>query len=412
MTDRVSLLENNQDLTQQSHHFEGQNVQESSNESSKIKQVDSQESLGRSPSNSFSSEKKGISAYGSSNQLGSKENLRRQTITRVCENVDISVQNAIAHLMLKAVAELIVRLKISVTNRQNIEPIREEIELAVLQVNHEIGKDIIAEVENELNKYIQKKKRNVVAIFSSLTNYSIEGDIQKQLKFLEDSSIWPSRFNSAKEAICKIDTEGRDHCLMSIVGHQLLAEHQKKECPFRTVNCPNKGCINMFSARMTEEHIKNCDYTLVDCPQNCSAKIPRILLADHCNATCDMKIMNCPFETIGCVETLPRYLLDKHLQDFYNSHLVFCMRTIVEQKKIISSQQTHITELTAALAATQAEMIATTGTLTKKVNELEKSLKKEEKEINSLQSDFKKMGGNLNDVQKNIGKIEKFLNEK
>eukprot|EP00298_Acanthocystis_sp_HF-20_P006648 c16439_g1_i1.p1 GENE.c16439_g1_i1~~c16439_g1_i1.p1 ORF type:complete len:401 (+),score=119.20 c16439_g1_i1:253-1455(+) len=313
-----------------------------------------------------------LTQFGSNNQLGSKNSLRRQTAPLVCGNVDVIVQNAIAAVMMKTVADLVIKLKINTAIRQNLETLREEVELTVLQIRHTQGKDILDEVEAALNNLVQQKRRSFVALISSIaTNNDI--DVQKQAKLLEESTFWPTRFNAAREAIVKIDFEGRDHCTQILVGHQILADHQKKECPFRTIYCPNIGCTNVYSARMAEEHQKLCEFTPVECPLKCSLKIPRNELEDHLNSICEMKTVKCPFEHIGCPETLPKVLLEQHLNEFSHSHLIFCMRTITEQEKIIAKQHKEITELTTAFT----EMKNEHKTMAQKLNELEKVVHKE-----------------------------------
>lgn len=52
---------------------------------------------------------------------------------------------------------------------------------------------------------------------------------------------------------------------VTVIPFDKLAEHNSKDCPFRTVQCENKGCDFHCPLSDLQSHMEKCDYRLVEC---------------------------------------------------------------------------------------------------------------------------------------------------
>ncbi|KAI9153510.1 hypothetical protein LWI28_012475 [Acer negundo] len=173
-------------------------------------------------------------------------------------------------------------------------------------------------------------KRNLFSRVSGwLLSEKREDKIDDFVQEMEISNFW---FMDRREAISQtllrnVDFKNEFHCSMKFNSAEELAEHVRT-CGFRSQNCPNEGCSQIFSANQMEEHDTVCPFKIIRCEQKCSDCLMRQEMDRHCITVCPMKLAKCPFYGLGCQSPVPQCMIEQHRSDDLHSHLLYILQSI------------------------------------------------------------------------------------
>eukprot|EP01098_Paradermamoeba_levis_P009811 TRINITY_DN4103_c0_g3_i2.p1 TRINITY_DN4103_c0_g3~~TRINITY_DN4103_c0_g3_i2.p1 ORF type:complete len:310 (+),score=96.78 TRINITY_DN4103_c0_g3_i2:109-1038(+) len=97
-----------------------------------------------------------------------------------------------------------------------------------------------------------------------------------------------------------------------------IGDHIQKDCPSRSIACPQEGCDETVPFKNLEEHLRNeCGHTIVKC-EKCSEQVKRKDQADHNKEACLLRQTPCP---LGCPKEFPVLALEDHLKEDLATHL-------------------------------------------------------------------------------------------
>ncbi|KAK2647361.1 hypothetical protein Ddye_014850, partial [Dipteronia dyeriana] len=173
-------------------------------------------------------------------------------------------------------------------------------------------------------------KRNLFSRVSGwLLSEKREDKIDDFVQEMEISNFW---LMDRREAISQtllrnVDFRNEFHCSMKFNSAEELAEHVRT-CGFRSMNCPNEGCNQIFSANQMEEHDAVCPFKIIRCEQKCSDSLMRQEMDRHCITVCPMKLAKCPFYGVGCQSPVPQSMIEQHRSDDLHSHLLYILQSI------------------------------------------------------------------------------------
>lgn len=98
-----------------------------------------------------------------------------------------------------------------------------------------------------------------------------------------------------------------------------LVDHQSV-CTFRPAQCRHEVCTHVTTARLLEAHEETCQWRRIPCP-DCDVLVHVNALQEHLESDCPDHMVSCPFSIYGCLELIPRRLVNEHLQSATSSHL-------------------------------------------------------------------------------------------
>ncbi|KAK0585845.1 hypothetical protein LWI29_034845 [Acer saccharum] len=179
-------------------------------------------------------------------------------------------------------------------------------------------------------------KRNLFSRVSGwLLSEKREDKIDDFVQEMETSNFW---FMDRREAISQtllrnVDFKNEFHCSMKFNSAEELTEHVRT-CGFRSLNCPNEGCSQIFSANQMEEHDTVCPFKIIRCEQNCSDSLMRQEMDRHCITVCPMKLAKCPFYGVGCHSPVPQCMIEQHRSDNLHSHLLYILQSIHKEASV------------------------------------------------------------------------------
>lgn len=171
-------------------------------------------------------------------------------------------------------------------------------------------------------------KRN---IFSRVSGWLLsdrrEDKIDDFVQEMEINGFWllARREAVAQTLLKNVDFKNTYHCDKKFKTAEELAEHVTC-CDFRMTECMNEGCYTSISAAQMSYHDSICPFKILPCEQKCSETLMRRDMDRHCITVCPMKLVNCPFYPVGCQLTVPKALMDEHLSEHLNSHLVHILQ--------------------------------------------------------------------------------------
>ncbi|KAK1576291.1 hypothetical protein Q3G72_012680 [Acer saccharum] len=179
-------------------------------------------------------------------------------------------------------------------------------------------------------------KRNLFSRVSGwLLSEKREDKIDDFVQEMETSNFW---FMDRREAISQtllrnVDFKNEFHCSMKFNSAEELTEHVRT-CGFRSLNCPNEGCSQIFSANQMEEHDTVCPFKIIRCEQNCLDSLMRQEMDRHCITVCPMKLAKCPFYGVGCHSPVPQCMIEQHRSDNLHSHLLYILQSIHKEASV------------------------------------------------------------------------------
>ncbi|KAJ4462765.1 hypothetical protein PAPYR_787 [Paratrimastix pyriformis] len=172
-----------------------------------------------------------------------------------------------------------------------------------------------------------------------------------------------------------------------------LAHHQRCDCSYRLLRCPNLGCAQKeIPARLMEQHVRTCPHRLercahcqqmlplsekdlgvsscrihatplsfplqahvaecprlpVACPQGCGSMVPRETIRAHQSDQCPRTVLPCP--VAGCGEQMARSVLGEHLTAKAVDHILFLSKLLLASQADLAQTRHQVAELSAALA--------------------------------------------------------------
>ncbi|CAE8645331.1 unnamed protein product [Polarella glacialis] len=98
-----------------------------------------------------------------------------------------------------------------------------------------------------------------------------------------------------------------------------LGDH-RKVCSFRPLACQHEGCFHVTTARLLAAHEEDCPWRRISC-SDCGTIVHLGQLQEHLEVQCAEHVIPCPLSVHGCLDRIPRRLVDDHLQRCCGSHL-------------------------------------------------------------------------------------------
>eukprot|EP00301_Raphidiophrys_heterophryoidea_P010457 c15582_g1_i1.p1 GENE.c15582_g1_i1~~c15582_g1_i1.p1 ORF type:complete len:379 (+),score=84.29 c15582_g1_i1:42-1178(+) len=303
----------------------------------------------------------------------------------VCENIDVVVHHILSSDLLRTLAEIVVKQRISLESKDTIEKTRCQIEEALgrLTTSDITEKtDLLELVRDHLSAFVRNRPRSIVGFVTSLTSGASarNDEIEKMASKLQEEQVWKARSSFARDLIRNLDQlRKHDTCGQIFGTDQDLAQH-RKECPLRSVVCPNQGCGRMFAQRNSIEHDQICVFKVEDCPKGCGEGLARRDIDKHCTTVCGMRLIDCAFKELGCQELIPQMRMSEHLNDFVHPHLLLCMKGLSAQRGAVQSLTTQFSVLQAEVAA-EADL---QKKIVQQLTELDKHAKASDKELSKV----------------------------
>ncbi|CAI0435844.1 unnamed protein product [Linum tenue] len=197
-------------------------------------------------------------------------------------------------------------------------------------------------------------KRNFFSRVSGwLLSEKREDKIDDFVQEMELNGFWPidKRSTVAENLLKNVDLKNRFHCDHKFNAEEELAEHSKA-CGFRTLNCENEGCDDVFCASNKEDHDAICPFKIIPCEQNCSEYIMRRDMDRHCITVCPMKLVACPFYAVGCQANVPSSKIDQHRADEVKAHVLCVLQSIHKEASVedLNPRVDQVLELSSGLA--------------------------------------------------------------
>lgn len=274
------------------------------------------------------------------------------------------------------------------------------------------------DLEDVLLKFANSNKRLVGKMFGTHGKAERANQLQQISDELGKLSLqeggWPlaQRMELAKTLIRRYDSVNVAHCNLGFVDEGKLIQHMS-ECPWRPVECPNKGCGQVHSFKRLEMHDDICVYKPVLCVQGCGKKIARLNMKKHITTVCDRKPVECPFAQYGCSSALVVCTLQPHLKDKTDYHLSLVAVALDEQQlrfegideklrkqdeKIADQEADH--EAHAKLLQQLQKEMKAVHHMPKEVSVLQKAMKSLSSEIKDLRKQMKTNGSKVEAIEK------------
>eukprot|EP01094_Clydonella_sp_ATCC50884_P018304 TRINITY_DN3371_c0_g1_i3.p1 TRINITY_DN3371_c0_g1~~TRINITY_DN3371_c0_g1_i3.p1 ORF type:complete len:542 (+),score=113.67 TRINITY_DN3371_c0_g1_i3:225-1850(+) len=140
-------------------------------------------------------------------------------------------------------------------------------------------------------------------------------------------------------------------------------QHERDECPFRLVPCPNSECGATVRAHLLPCHRRvTCQYEPIACSL-CGQSTTRASERVHLTDQCPLSEVPCPYAHWGCAcEPMPRPQLSSHLTEMAVEHTHLMTRALRRQEEErcsvsrteMDALHEQVRELTHALAALSA----------------------------------------------------------
>lgn len=197
------------------------------------------------------------------------------------------------------------------------------------------------DIISDLIEDFSSSKRN---IFSRLSGWLLSDRREDKIDdFVQDMEINGFWLLSRREAVAQtllknVDFKNAYHCDKKFRSTEDLAQHVSS-CIFRMIDCMNEGCNTRFSAGQMDYHDSICPFKILPCEQKCSEMIMRREMDRHCITVCPMKLVNCSFYPVGCQLTVPKCLMDEHLSEYLQPHLVHILKPIHKEASLADLQK-------------------------------------------------------------------------
>ena len=113
-------------------------------------------------------------------------------------------------------------------------------------------------------------------------------------------------------------------------------------CEFRTIACPNVGCVASFSFRHAAEHDAACPHRLCPCPNNCGTDVPRREVCAHVRDDCSLRQAECPLSMFGCKTIVRAQDVACHLNDHADEHFTWVAKRMMEYESVMKDMISRI----------------------------------------------------------------------
>lgn len=262
------------------------------------------------------------------------------------------------------------------------------------------------DLEDVLLKFANSNKRLVGKMFGTHGKAERANQLQKISDELGKLSLqdggWPlaQRMELAKTLIRRYDSVNVAHCNLGFVDEGKLIQHMA-ECPWRPIECPNKGCGQVHSFKRLEMHDDVCVYKPILCVQGCGKKIARLNMKKHITTVCDRKPVECPFAQYGCSSALVVCTLQPHLKDKTDYHLSLVAVALDEQQLRFEGIDEKLRTQGEKIANQEADHEAHTKLLQQLQKEM-KALYHTPKEVSALQKSMKSLASEIKDLRKQM----------
>lgn len=180
-------------------------------------------------------------------------------------------------------------------------------------------------------------------------SYRLDRTLQQQFYSLDvkcknDSCTWTGTTN----ALLKHHSETCPHaripcpdCARDVVRMN-LAEHSRYDCRFRVTRCSrcNKEGTYAEIMGLDSSAVKHrCPMVVVTCPNKCQRfkSYQRGKLAAHLTE-CPLQRVDCPFNAVGCGEQPVRKLLDLHMKNAQQTHLLLVLNAMQGKMAALGSE--------------------------------------------------------------------------
>ncbi|KAL8104603.1 uncharacterized protein LOC141678101 isoform X2 [Apium graveolens] len=216
-------------------------------------------------------------------------------------------------------------------------------------------------------------KRNLISSFAGwIMSDRREDRIDDFVQEMELTGFWMiGRRESVAQTLLKnVDFKDAFHCNKKFNSADELAAHLS-QCRFRTVQCPNEGCDDQFSAGNSEIHDAVCPFKMLPCEQNCSDILMRRDMDRHCITVCPMKQVNCPFSSVGCESSIPRSMLEQHKEKNVHAHVLGILQSVHKEAAIedLKHRIKQLEELSSPEQLAKAQNVRSLTTLIKNLEE-------------------------------------------
>lgn len=188
---------------------------------------------------------------------------------------------------------------------------------------------------NLIDDYAELKRNLFSRVSGWLLSDKREDKIDDFVQEVELSNFWPldKREAIAQTLLRNVDFKNEYHCDMKFDSAEELAQHSNS-CGFRSMNCPNEGCILIFSANKFEKHDEDCSFKMIPCEQKCPDILMRRDMDKHCITVCPMKISKCPFYGMGCQSPVAQSMINKHRAENLHPHMTYILQGIYKEAPV------------------------------------------------------------------------------
>ena len=99
----------------------------------------------------------------------------------------------------------------------------------------------------------------------------------------------------------------------------------------------------MMSRIYLNEHDDQCVYKIIEC--KCGERFPRHELDHHTKQVCKLREVERPFNKVGCTKTVQVCVLQAHLAEEVDSHLILIMNRMMEHQDVINDLNFKVSAL-------------------------------------------------------------------
>jgi len=256
----------------------------------------------------------------------------------------------------------------------------------------------ITSLHRKLEAFAEAESTNPRNVFSKISN------VKFKLRYNE--SLTPGFADRCRDVSCSnIFPKAECDALAGLIIRHLdpkfqlhcNKEHCGELCMFAIVPCTNEGCDVQISRKHLVKHRQTCPYEIIECPLGCGDKYARNMTDKHKADICALREIPCPFANIGCTVRVLARDLPEHVGNLEstNSHLLLAVNRMMEYQKVIKNMNGKISTLEDdsmslkhlfATHKTQTdnqhkEVTNKLTSLSKKVNNMESSSRKEFQKI-------------------------------
>jgi len=177
-------------------------------------------------------------------------------------------------------------------------------------------------------------------------------------------------------------------------------------CEFRTIACPNLGCVAAFSFRHAADHDAACPHKLCPCPNDCGADVPRREVGQHVRDECSLRQAECPLSMFGCNAIVRAQDVACHLNDNADGHFTLVANRMMEYESVMKDMNSRIRLLEEKNDRLERELRGVAASVQSKENakRLSNDVNKLAKRLGALegtcQSEFKKIQNDRRNRQK------------